>query len=533
MHQQTHNVPCAMHARISRRFRDVVFKHGTVLRWQASGTSGTLQALDLLPVLLSKFTAAGGSSITELHLDEAQLTDEHCQLLADAALSGALARLHVLTLAQSTPHSAMLQMMLGILLGHCRHLNRLDLSATSSLLEHCTGCKMLRAALPPSDPYIGLKVLRLARWSFTGEQLCALHDALLKSLPALIELDLRWWSWVPEASSDAVRAVGAALTSGNLKTLDVCCYNLAPDSLQAQAAQVLQSHTCTLTGMAVWNLIMLPQLLVPVLAYNSQVELLAFSCVSAPGDNAAARNSTQVLLQMLGRLTCLKVLDLEIQQAHDPAPALRRLTGLTELTISGLSEAGVLGPHNAGAMADALRAMPHLRRLSLCSHCFDSGEVTGIIPAAVAAEVLQGCSAQLSSLECHVISVAAEQPSHQLARLSAAVRRLTNLKVLKVPNLVWNIEDTFAEDQYALAAAAVASALPSLPALTELDVGHRYEHTQYSSTFRSAAFSIVFSACLVPCLSHLTMPRWLSDADRAGARCLLKSSHPGMKVLFG
>ena len=128
---------------------------------------------------------------------------------------------------------------------------------------------MLCAVLPPSDLHIGLKVLRLAAWRFTGEQLCALHDALLKSLPALIELDLRWWSWKLEASSDAVGVVGAAMTSSNLKTLDVCCCNLAPDSLQAQAAQVLQSHTCTLTDMAVWNLIMLPQLLVPVLAYNS------------------------------------------------------------------------------------------------------------------------------------------------------------------------------------------------------------------------------------------------------------------------
>ena len=127
----------------------------------------------------------------------------------------------------------------------------------------------------------------------------------------------------------------------------------------------------------------------------------------------------------------------------------------------------MLGPHNANTMADALRAMPHLRSLSLCSHYSDTEIMTGHIP--VVGVVLQGCSAQLTGLECRAISLAADQPFRQLARLSAALMRLTSLQVLKVPSFMYEVDSTFLEEQDALAAAAaaVASALPHLlPALS-------------------------------------------------------------------
>ena len=73
----------------------------------------------------------------------------------------------------------------------------------------------------------------------------------------------------------------------------------------------------------------------PVLAHNSQVQTLAFSSVDAPGDNAAANDSTQALLQAPSRLTSLQAPEFEIQQPHDPALVLRHLTGLTNLNIYG------------------------------------------------------------------------------------------------------------------------------------------------------------------------------------------------------
>ena len=107
-------------------------------------------------------------------------------------------------------------------------------------------------------------------------------------------------------------------------------------------------------------------------------------------------------------------------------------------------------------MADALRAMPHLRSLSLCSHYSDTEIMTGHIP--VVGVVLQGCSAQLTSLVCNGIIVEDDQPPQQLGRLSAALMRLTSLQVLQVPGLAHTYVGTCAKDQHAVAAAAAAVA---------------------------------------------------------------------------
>ena len=160
----------------------------------------------------------------------------------------------------------------------------------------------------------------------------------------------------------------------------------------------------------------------------------------------------------------------------------------------GLKEQ-VFGPQNAVAMADALRAhaahwhaMPHLRSLSLVADLFD-GTDSGNIFASVACKVQQGCSAQPTSLVCHDISVDDDQPPQQLARLSAALMRLTGLQVLNVPHLAHTLGvsgGTCTKDQYALAAAAVAAGLPHLPALTELDARLCYRPSEPSSITRSA-----------------------------------------------
>ena len=145
------------------------------------------------------------------------------------------------------------------------------------------------------------------------------------NITALVELDLTAWTWDAEV-------ITAALASGTLQKLEISCDTTQHDILHVQAAQGLRSHACVLTRVEV-RLLTLSQLLVPVLAHNSQVQTLEFCSINTSGDNAAANDNTHALLQALGRLTCLQRLHFEIQQPHDPAPALRHLTGLTKLAI--------------------------------------------------------------------------------------------------------------------------------------------------------------------------------------------------------
>ena len=119
---------------------------------------------------------------------------------------------------------------------------------------------MLRAMPLPLSPFNGLQVLRLRDGIFTAEQLCALRDALMKNLTALVESDLTAWIWDAKDSPHVAEVVGAVLASGSLTTLNVNCFKPAPDSLHARTVEVLQSHACTLTHMAVFDLLSRPSL---------------------------------------------------------------------------------------------------------------------------------------------------------------------------------------------------------------------------------------------------------------------------------
>lgn len=510
-----------------------MYKHGSALRWQQGSDAS---ALDVLPALLTSF-AACGKDVKELCLNGAQLPDAHCQALTNAVSRGALEQLCTLQLEQDEPYLPPVERMLGVILGRCRHLTSLNLSKPSLAGGGVAVCKLLRTMPPPSQPYSGLQTLCMRRWKLTIKELRALRNTLRTSTPALVKLDLSDWYWVWwEGDSHALVTdiIGAALSSGTLRELLMAASCELVEKYQSKSAVLLQSHSCTLVSLELQTLITFPRHLAPVLAHNVHLQRLDIVCGDVGDDTPEADRQahtfhTQALLQALHGLTSLTSLDYDMQyNQHDPAATLRPLTKLTHLAIRSLNER-VLGPHNAINMAATLSGMPHLRSLALRS-CNRTNQLVGNLHAVVATDILQGCSTQLTSLVCLAIRVDAAQPFSEQA--AAALQRLTNLRVLKLRGLAWRYGQC--PSKYidcASALAAVASALPHLTALEELDVGGE---TRDNSADADMAWldvlDIVSAASKLPCLRRIALPYWLRDQDRLAFKQLLQTALPSLSV---